>query len=369
MRILLLALMSFVPSLSSAVTEDWMSRAWPDTDAGKRSVELSEIVSGGPPKDGIPAIDSPVFETTRAAAAWIEALEPVILLRLNHQSRIYPLQILTYHEIVNDAVDDIPVAVTFCPLCNAAIVFDRRIGDKTLAFGTTGLLRHSDLVMYDRQTESWWQQFGGNAIVGSLTGRKLVPIPSEITSFEAANDRFPEARVMSRETGHQRPYGRNPYPGYDRIGQRPFLLQGEADPSLPAMERVLGVHSGDAVTLYPHSTLSRHPVVNDVVGDHPIVVTALDKARSALDAERLAESRTTLAARAFRRTVDGRVLTFRSTDGVLIDEQTRSRWNIFGEAVSGELEGARLTLLEGGSHFAFAWLAFRPDSTIYRPDE
>ena len=128
--------------------------AWPDTDFERRSIDLKEIMSGGPPKDGIPAVDQPRFDSVTEAKDWIAPLEPVIAVHIEGVSRAYPLQILTWHEIVNDHIQNTPLTVTFCPLCNASIVFDRRIGGEVLDFGTTGLLRKSDLVMYDRQTES-----------------------------------------------------------------------------------------------------------------------------------------------------------------------------------------------------------------------
>ena len=145
-----------------------------------------------------------------AAGAWLKGQEPVINLALNGEHRAYPIQILIWHEIVNDQIGDRPVTVTFCPLCNTSIVFDRRLSDQTLDFGTTGNLRHSDLVMWDRQTELWWQQITGEAIVGELTGSKLTLLPSAIVSFEAFRRAYPEGQVLSRDTGFNRKYGENP---------------------------------------------------------------------------------------------------------------------------------------------------------------
>jgi hypothetical protein len=146
------------------------SLSWSNTDFSKSSVDMSEITSGGPRKDGIPSIDKPNF--TPASKVDIPSTVPVISLHLNGDARAYPLGILMSHEIVNDRVGGIPVTVTYCPLCNSAIVFDARLDGMELEFGTSGNLRNSDLVMYDRQTESWWQQFLGEAIVGELTGKK-----------------------------------------------------------------------------------------------------------------------------------------------------------------------------------------------------
>ncbi|MGH8691198.1 MAG: DUF3179 domain-containing protein [Burkholderiales bacterium] len=341
-------------------------REWPKTDFSKRTVELSEIESGGPPKDGIPAIDRPRFVGTRVARAWLKPKEPVIALRMGRDVRAYPLQILMFHEIVNDTVNRMPVAVTFCPLCNASIVFDRRVGGRVLDFGTTGRLRLSDLVMYDRQTESWWQQFTGKGIVGHYAGTELMRVASEIIAFEDFEAAHPAGLVLSRETGHARPYGRNPYAGYDRIDQSPFLLSTKADERLPPMERVLSVSAGGKHRLYPLTLLERHPVANRSLGGMPYVVFAKRGMASPLDRERIEEGRQIPAATAFQRTLDSRVLNFELRDGRYVDTETGSQWNILGEAVAGPLKGRRLPAVDSGVHFAFAWLAFNPDSDIVR---
>jgi anti-sigma factor (TIGR02949 family) len=186
------------------------------TDFSRHTVPLEEIVPGGPPKDGIPAIDDPQFVSVDEADRWLSGREPVIVVRHVHETRVYPYQILIFHEIVNDIVGGRPLAVTYCPLCNTALVFDRRHDGRVLDFGTTGRLRHSDMVMYDRQTESWWQQATGEAILGELAGDRLEPFPAQTMSWNDVRRAYPDGRVLSRETGHDRPYGRNPYEGYDR---------------------------------------------------------------------------------------------------------------------------------------------------------
>jgi hypothetical protein len=267
----LLAVALFASLAASHAQTDRDRREWPKTDFAKRTVELSEIESGGPPKDGIPSIDRPRFVSPSAARAWLKPVEPVIAVRIGRDARAYPLQILMFHEIVNDTVDGLPVAVTFCPLCNASIVFDRRHDARVLDFGTTGRLRLSDLVMYDRQTESWWQQFTGKGIVGHYAGAELKRIPSEIVSFEDFSAAHPNGRVLSRETGFFRSYGSNPYAGYDRIDQIPFLLSVKPDQRLPPMERVLSVSAGGKHRLYPLSTLKERQVLNRVLADLPYV--------------------------------------------------------------------------------------------------
>jgi len=196
------------------------------TDFTHHSVPYSEIHSGGPPKDGIPAIGEPRFISVVEADAWLEPREPVILLRVADEVLAYPIQIIMWHEIVNDKVGGLPVVVTFCPLCNTAIAFERTVDGRDLDFGTTGRLRFSNLIMYDRQTESWWQQATGEAVAGELTGTRLRSRPAPIVSWEDLRSAHPDAEVLSRETGYDRNYGQNLYAGYDDIDSSPFLYDG-----------------------------------------------------------------------------------------------------------------------------------------------
>jgi hypothetical protein len=201
---------------------------WPRTDFGRSTVAWSEILSGGPPKDGIPAIDDPKFINVSQETR-LQDREPVMTLEMDGvQPRAYPIRYLTWHEIVNDAVAGVPVAVTFCPLCNSGIVFDRRVDGQVLSFGVSGKLRNSDMVMYDRQTESWWQQAIGEGIVGHYTGKALTPLPAWMESWGAYKARNPDGLVMA-QPGAGRDYGRNPYVGYDSSA-RPFLYNGEMPP-------------------------------------------------------------------------------------------------------------------------------------------
>ncbi len=211
---------------------------WPKTDFKKTSIEFSEIMSGGPPKDGIPAIDNPRFTDVSKVKGLADTV-PVISFTLNGESKAYPLGILMRHEIVNDRIGGIPVAVTYCPLCNAAIVFDARLDGKVLDFGTTGKLRNSDLVMYDRQTESWWQQFLGEGIVGSMTGKRLEMLPSRIEAFGRYKKAHPNGKVLLSAFGGSS-FGANPYVGYDSSAQ-PFLYRGLLPNGIPALMRVVAV--------------------------------------------------------------------------------------------------------------------------------
>lgn len=214
----------------------WRLAGW-NTDFSKARVPLGEIMSGGPPRDGIPPIDRPLFKPANEVHD-LSGREPVIVYPLSAEARAYPLRILIWHEIVNDTVAAVPVAVTYCPLCNAALVFDRRVAGRTLDFGTSGLLRNSDLIMWDRQTESWWQQFSGEAIVGAYAGTSLKLLPSRIAAYDEFSKRWPDNQVLVPRSPHLRDYGRNPYFGYDET-KTPFLFRGELPRGLPAMARVV----------------------------------------------------------------------------------------------------------------------------------
>jgi len=225
----------------AAASPEFWKKEWPKTNFDKTSIDnWSEIMSGGPPKDGIPAISDPDFMPA-AKEDGITGTEPVMTVEIgNATPRAYPIRYLTWHEIVNDEMAGVPIAVTFCPLCNSALVFDRRTAHGTLSFGVSGKLRNSDMVMYDRQTESWWQQATAEAIVGDLTGTELTQIPSVMESWDQYRARHPDGLVM-KEPDYRRRYGANPYAGYDSAS-RPFLYNGENPPhGIPPLVRVVRV--------------------------------------------------------------------------------------------------------------------------------
>jgi hypothetical protein len=278
------------PGLGESSPPSALAAGW-KTDFDKRAVPLSEFQSGGPGKDGIPAIDEP-RHVAAGAVDFLEPQEPVIALELDGEARAYPIQILIWHEIVNDVLGGVPVAVTFCPLCNTAIVFDRRVDGETLDFGTTGNLRDSDLVMYDRQTESWWQQFGGRALVGELTGAELEQLPAKVVAWRDFEREHPSGTVLSRDTGHPRAYGSNPYPGYDDVSSSPFFpTRNDGDDRLPAKERVVFIERGDDAVAVPFSTLRRRKVVRLDVGGRSFVVRWRPGVASSLDRDAVAAGR------------------------------------------------------------------------------
>ncbi len=336
------------------------------TNWDKSSIDVQEIISGGVPRDGIPPVDNPQYVTVSEASEWVNDREPVILVKVGEDVRAFPLQVLTYHEIVNTVMDGIPVTVTFCPLCYSTIVFNRELDGTVYDFGVSGLLRHSDLIMYDRQTESLWQQVTGEAIVGDLTGAILEAVPSQLISFEQFATRYPNGLVLSRETGHTRNYGTNPYVGYDDIDDKPFLFSGEPDGRLRPMERVVTVTLGDVSRAYPYSVTRKKKVINDVLGESPIVVFHDRGAVSALDKSSIRKSKEIGTTGVFDRNFDGRILTFSFKNGVFVDDATGTEWDVTGHAVSGDLEGAVLKPITHGNYFSFAWFAFRPETEVYR---
>jgi len=362
---LLLLLFLGLPGTATAQIEVSPSESW-ETDFSKATVPLDEIVSGGPPKDGIPAIDEPDFVSVREATEWIGDREPVMIVEHDGDVRVYPYQILIWHEIVNDEVGGRPLTVTYCPLCNTALVFERRHDGRVLDFGTTGRLRHSDLVMYDRQTETWWQQATGEGIVGDLSGASLSFYPAQTISWADAREGYPDARVLSRNTGHDRPYGRNPYQGYDRsAGPMSSFFSRDVDGRLPAMERVAAFSVEEVPVAYPFSALEARRAVNDRVGDTPFVVWWAPGTASALDAGVIDDGREVGSSGVFTRAVDGRVLDFEPVgDGEFRDVQTGSTWKLDGRAVDGPLAGQRLDPIPHGDYLWFAWAAFKPDTEI-----
>ncbi|MCF6232816.1 MAG: DUF3179 domain-containing protein [Rhodobacteraceae bacterium] len=256
---------------------------WPDTDFNKTTVpDWTQILSGGPPKDGIPALYDPAF--VRAAdERRINNREPVITVEIgNAIPRAYPLRYLTWHEIVNDTVGGVPVAVTFCPLCNSGITFDRRLAGRTLTFGVTGKLRNSDMVMYDHETLSWWQQALGLGIVGEMTGKTLAPLPTWLESWAEFKARNPDGLVMD-EPDYNRAYGRNPYRGYDSAA-RPFLYSGENPPhGIAPLVRVVRVGN----RAWPLTRLAEQGAVTEA----GVTISWSKGQASALDAPTIADGK------------------------------------------------------------------------------
>lgn len=338
------------------------------TDFSRRGVPLTDFVPAGPPRDGIAPIDEPRFVSVREADGFLSPPEPVAVLELGGETRAYPLQILVWHEIVNDRVAGRPVAVTYCPLCNSTVAFSRSLGGRTLDFGTTGVLRNSDLVMYDRQTFTWWQQLTGEGVVGQLTGRRLKPLGSQILSWRRFQALHPGGRVLSRETGVERDYGSTPYVLYEGSND-PYMFRGQPDATLPATERVAAIPIGPrGAVVYPFSRLRREAPLNDAIGERPIVVFFDPRVASPLDDATIAQGDRVGSASVFSRFLDGRQLGFElgERSGIFRDRQTGSSWTMTGQAVAGPLSGSRLRPLRHDDQFWFALSAFYPRAQIRR---
>jgi len=240
------------------------------------------------------------------------------------------------------------------------------VDGKVLDFGTTGLLRFSNLVMYDRQTESWWQEFNGEAIVGDMTGTRLELLPLSIVSWREFKSTFPQGKVLSRETGHRRPYGSNPYTFYDSSSD-PFLYGGPADRRLPALERVVAIDMGIQSLTVPYSVLEKEPIVHYTLAGRDLVVFFKKGTASTLDKPDVADGRDVGAVGVFAPTAEDKKLTFRLMDGRILDDQTGSTWNLLGKAETGPLAGKELRpLVYQAAQFWFSWAVFKPDTLIYR---
>ena len=348
------------------------------TDFSRATISYDQVMSGGPPKDGIPAIDDPSFVDVSAADEWIAADESVMVVSLQEggtagggdaaggdasgeTTHIYPIQILMWHEIVNDSLAGRPVTVTFCPLCNTGIAFDRRFDGRMLDFGTTGRLRYSNLLMYDRQTETWWQQATGKAVAGRYSGGRLEMVPMLMLPWNEAKNEYPQARVLSRDTGYNRSYGRNPYRNYDSSGS-PFLYSGPTDDEFSPMTRVVTVFHNDDSQGFPYPTLREERAVTETIGGEEIVVFWHAGTASPLDSGDVSEGRDVGTANAFFTEVEGRSLSFAVEGDEIVDEETGSTWDVTGRAVDGPLEGSRLSPVTTSQHFWFSWTAFEEES-------
>jgi hypothetical protein len=298
---------------------------WPDTNFCRHSVPYEEIHFGGVRKDGVPAVDRPIFQDIDQAQVWLADVEPFLALNVDNDARAYPLQLLVGHEIVNDVIAGRPVVVTYCPLGNAGLAFARTVNGQLLDFGVSGNRRHADLIMYDRQTESWRQQFTGEAIVGEMTSTFLPPLPTRIVSFADFKAQYPAGLVLFPDTGYERLYGETPYINYDSIiNPRASFFAGEVDGRLPTKMRVMAVTIDEVAVAYPYSILAAERVINDTQAGADLVVFWKSGTASALYNKVIAESRDAGSAMVPRRIVVGRSLTFVATAAVFRDQETGS---------------------------------------------
>jgi len=336
------------------------------TNTAKSLIGFDELVAGGPEKDGIAALEEPRFEALEESYGWLSYNAPVIAVVINETARAYPLAVMLWHEIVNDTLGGKQIAVTYSPLSNSVAVYERKIGREAVTFGVSGMLRNSDMVMYDRVTESLFQQFTGVGLVGDFAGESLKRLNCQTISLQQFAKSYPDGTVLSADTGYDRDYGENPYVGYDDISNVPFMFTGLVNGALSPMERVVAINFNGVVRAYPFYITRTKGVINDHAGDEPIVIFHAGNTVSAVDCEYIRYSRPVGSTGVFSRKVGKHNLTF-FFDGInIVDQQTRSTWDVTGKATRGVLRGERLTPIIHGDYFAFAWLTFYRHSEICR---
>jgi hypothetical protein len=327
------------------------------------AAELVDVLA----PDTVPAIDRPAFEAPDEAAAHLQPEVPVAVLEVADDVRAYPLAILVWHEIVNDLVGGVPVAVTYAPLSGGVLAFRRTVAGRVLSFGGSGKLYRSNLVMYDRATRSLWPQLRGEAVLGPLRGASLERLPIQIGSFGDFRDSYPDGRVLSAATGAARVYGATPYAGYDsRPTPSDSFFALAADRRLDAMERVVGVSTGAGSTAYPYTALRSSGVIYDRIGGEEVVVLWREGTRSASDAPLIADGRDVGSAGVFVPGVDGKRLDLAPTPGGFLDRQTGSTWSVLGVATGGPMAGKRLLPVDHVDAFWFAWAAFVPATELFQ---
>ena len=344
------------------------------TDTVKHSVNLSEIQIVLP-KGSFATLDHPKFVSKQEGLQQFFAKEPVIVVEINGLAKAYSLNILTLHEIANDVLDGKPILITYCPLCNSGIVYDRLLnfnGKKTvLEFEASGMLRNSDMVMLDRKTETLWQQLMGTAIVGTYDKAQLDIIPSIIISVKEFFKRYPNGKIMSKKTGIKQTegrYGYNPYTKYDEKKNplKQFFNSDKVDKRLPAMERIVDIeHNGD-YKIYSFKSVAKKGVINDTFKTDKVVLFYKAGVVSILDENDIKASKNVGSVTVFDAVINKKYLTFKKKRGVFIDNETLSKWDITGYCYEGTLKGNQLQIRPHSNHFAFAWLAFHPESEIYK---
>lgn len=317
------------------------------TNGVKHLVPLDEIKGGGPPKDGIPSIDNPRFVNVEDVQ-FLSDEDMMVGLTINGESRAYPLSILVWHEIVNDRFGLTPVAVTYCPLCYTTQVFDRTINGQETEFGTSGKLYNSNLVMYDRMTETYWSQSLGIAIKGELTGTTLTKIPFDLMKWKDWKREFPNSVVLSTDTGYSRAYDVDPYGDYYTESRILFPVSNQ-DSRMHEKEFILGFGEGNSFKAYKQQDVEDAKIVNDTVGNQAIMLVSLFDDNS----------------RAFDRTVNGEILEFELQNGKINDVTTNSEWNYDGLAIDGKLQGEQLKRIVFDPSFWFEWIAIHPETEVY----
>ncbi len=303
-------------------------------------------------RDAIPPLHHPKYES-RTAADWLTNDDIVIGYAAGDQAWAYPTRILNFHEIVNDTLAGEPVLIAYCPLCASGFALSRRLDDRVLTFGNTSALYQSDMVMLDYETGSYWWHVAGQAIVGTLTGARLTTLPAITTTWEQWQTIYPHTKVLSRDTGHRRPYENRPFARYADMlnrGRFAFPVSGAArDGRLSPATTVLGVKVGDAVRAYRLDDTAPNAIM-DSLGDQRLVVFTAGGGTGGA---------------AYKPVARGQKLTFVLRQGKYTDQETGSVWNLAGTAIDGSLKGTNLIPLPTKTSFWFALVAAEPDITVY----
>jgi hypothetical protein len=321
--------------------------------------ELIDVLPAG----RILAIDEPSFEQPALAGSWLRPAEPVAVVAVGQDARAYPLAILVWHEVVNDTIGGVPVAVTYSPLADAAVAFDRRVGGRAESFGVSGKLYRSNLVMVDRRTTSLWTQLDGRAVAGPSKGARLTVVPAQIASFAAFRSAYPTGGVLARPGESGRAYGFNPYARYDsRTAPFGGFIALAPDRRLNPMERIVGVSVAGETRALRSRSLRQHRVTLVGLGARPVVVFWEPGTRSALDAADISEGRAVGSSGVFDPGSYGGFYVHPATDSIR-DRKTDSTWSVLGVAAAGPLKGTRLTPIAHVDTFWFAWAAFYPGSS------
>ncbi len=348
------------PGLSSSDLAD----AWPRTDPTQS--ELAGVVQGQE-RDVIMALDTPRF--TNVDAGRYADREPVVAVEVEGEARAYPVRVLIWHVAVNDTLGGTPVLVTFDPISGTPRVFRRDLGGSDLTFGMTGLLRGGNSLLYDRQTESWWQQVTGQAIAGQLSGATLQEVPALLVSWGEFKASFPDGQVLARPDDSDR-YERNPYLGYDVPKAKPIFTAAPADERLPAMRRVavIDVDGRDIAVPFPDASERASAARAVEIAGWPVALLFDWRASSGLDTRNPVDSRSVGTLGAFVGQFEDQQLTFEIENGDrIIDQQTRTRWNSLGMGVEGPETGARLEPLPTFQGFWFAIAAAYPGIELIDP--
>lgn len=345
-----------------------------NTDTTKTNIDLSEL-SIVLPRGSFVVLNYPNFVGKEEGLTKFFRKEPVISVEIKDQAKAYPLNMLSVHEIANDTLAGVPILSTYCPLCNSGIVYHRRLNYKgkqhLLDFEVSGMLRKSDMVMADRETETLWQQLEGKAIVGELAGAELDIIPSLIISVEEYFNRYPDGKILSKDTGiegTEEYYGKNFYENYDNPDGKPydrFFSADQIDSRLPAMERIVDIRSAGEFKVYTFSVIAEKGVLNDEFNSKHVVLFYQPGTVSVLDEKEISESKDIGMVTVFNSKLDDKIFTFRKENGIILDNETSSKWDITGLCFEGKLNGKQLQIEPHGNHFAFAWLAIHPDTKIY----